>query len=99
MASAAHHGGDVPVNIVNRSPENQPSPAIVGARHGVPLHRAGGMVLISSGGPKAHDNSVRLEEDVPLWRGFSVQVWGQVYAASLLTLVPAFPGGFSSLRR
>jgi hypothetical protein len=40
------------------SPENQPSPAIVGARHGVPLRPATRMTFISPGGPKAHGNSV-----------------------------------------
>ena len=41
-----------------RSPENQPSPVVVGARHGVPLHRATRMILISWGGPRAHECSV-----------------------------------------
>jgi hypothetical protein len=43
--------------LAPRSPENQPSPAIVGARHGVPLQRAARMILMSSGGPQAHEYS------------------------------------------
>ena len=42
---------------------------------------------------------VGLWEGVPLWGGVSVQAWGQVYAASLLALVPALTRGFSSPRR